>query len=248
MPYPNEHGIISKQVVSQMPYPNDETNLRRIRHEGIDIDDPEYRSDKIKGLTELAFAETEPDPDVLYEVAADNPDEIGLQTIIPYGLDKEEQWLFLGYLATGFTVRQSLALVGTTWSSLRKWRKNQAFVDAEKALPNIVKEWADKIMENEIRRNMRMIHLRDFIVLRRAATAGLEILSDREFKYLMQIRKQYGPEQLIAMTRLTRGEDNGPTNYTEFVLEFTKTQMRVRRHASVGEVLIDTTVQDADGS
>ncbi|KKL52082.1 hypothetical protein LCGC14_2289080, partial [marine sediment metagenome] len=80
----------------------------------------------------------------------------------------------------------------------------------------------------EFLRNMRLGMRLDFKVLYTAAH-HLESLTERQFSYLKRIRSLYSPQELVAVGRALSPDSETPTNFSELVLEVTKTRLEVHR-------------------
>ena len=151
---------------------------------------------------------------------------------------KEE---YLTYRATGFPIRQALALTGINQSTLSRWRKTDsdfAVWETEK-LPELQTTMGAEVLKLSFMRNMRLALATDFKVLLKAAIS-LEALTDRELKVLMRIRGLYAPSDLLTITKALEPASENP-NFAELILKITQTRTEV----SVEAKRVQTDEEDA---
>jgi len=136
-------------------------------------------------------------------------------TLIPWDRDDDKS-LFLGYRASGLSVRESLNIIGKSkpWLSLQ--RHDSEFVDLERRIPEFRKELAKEYVEIEFFRNFRLVLEKDFRILKKSL--GKDILSHQEQEYLIKLRTQYTPAQIQIMEVVAGGSNDG-FDFAKFVKE-----------------------------
>ena len=141
---------------------------------------------------------------------------------------KEE---YLTYRATGFPIRQALALTNVNQSPLGRWRRSDpdfAMWETEK-LPELQSTMGQEVLKLSFMRNMRLALATDFKVLLKAAIS-LEALTDREMKVLMRIRNMYAPSDLLTITKALEPSSESP-NFADLILKITQTRTEVSLEA-----------------
>ncbi len=141
---------------------------------------------------------------------------------------KEE---YLTYRATGFPIRQALALTNVNQSTLGRWRRSDpdfAMWETEK-LPELQSTMGQEVLKLSFMRNMRLALATDFKVLLKAAIS-LEALTDREMKVLMRIRNMYAPSDLLTITKALEPSSESP-NFADLILKITQTRTEVSLEA-----------------
>ena len=120
---------------------------------------------------------------------------------------------YLGYLASGFTHTEALGLSSVDDATVKSWLSNDpefARVNAE-LHSETRSQLAAEFTQAEYLRNFRLMLAKDHEVL----TKHLEVLSDREFKYLIKARNHYTPQALVLFAQLMRG-DTTPLQVNNF--------------------------------
>lgn len=114
---------------------------------------------------------------------------------------------YLSNRACGFGVRESCHLAGVNHATLTRWRREDPeFVQWENdRLRFLQTQLAGDVLRAEFMRNFRLILRRDFRVIYKAVY-NFDGLTKREWAYLMKIRKEYGPQALLALDRATEPE------------------------------------------
>lgn len=164
--------------------------------------------------------------DVLTEVNADTTKL--LQSIIPYLAGDENKARYLGFRASGFTIREALKLVDVTDRTLRNWR--QADPDfrhlEDDLLPELRTQAKKEIISLEFIRNYRLVLLKDYQVLQKSVTEP-DQLTTSEHQYLLKARQHYTPQQLAILEQLFGGDGvatpGTPQSFSEFVLTLKRT-------------------------
>ena len=170
----------------------------------------------------------------------DSPEESIPRAVVPWNKDDNKS-RYLGLRASGFTIREALALIGDAKSTLSKWRKDSVFLDLENRIPELRKTLALEYAGLEFLRNYRLVLEKDFRVLKESLnkkTHTVEIqgkpvevpvgMTAQDFQYLVKMRGHYTPQQLQAIEQLF-GRDNGDgpeANWTDFFLAVKETVVR----------------------
>lgn len=138
---------------------------------------------------------------------------------------------YLSYRATGFPIRQALALAGINQTTLGRWRRSDLdFAKWEtERLPELQETMGSEVIRLSFMRNMRLALQTDFKVLLKAAIS-LEALSDREMKVLMRIRSMYAPSDLMTITKALAPASENP-NFAELILQITQKETILRVEA-----------------
>lgn len=161
------------------------------------------------------------------------------RALVPWNRD-DDRSRYLGLRASGFTIREALGLVGKAKSTLSLWRHDSVFADLEERLPELRKELALEYASLEFLRNYRLVLEKDYRVVKESLIKHtrkdkegntVEVPMDaQDFKYLLQMRSHYTPQQLQAIEQLFgKGSSDGhPTNWTDFFIEMSKTTETVK--------------------
>ena len=146
--------------------------------------------------------------------------------VIPWPYD-DSKGMYLGFRASGFSVREALRAVGVGKSSLSNWRAEDAeFVRIENDLPNIRKQLAKDYIELEFTRNFRLVLEKDFrvvqkslgnIMVKNPETGELEAddMTKYDQEYLLKMRGQYTVDQIKALEAVI-GQNNSQS-FTELM-------------------------------
>ena len=159
---------------------------------------------------------------------ADDPESIA-QSLIPYNRD-DDRARYLGLRASGFKIREALKLVNKHKSTLTFWRKDAQFLDLETRLWEFGKQLSTEYAWLDFRRNLVLVGILDYRTLQKAIEDP-ELLSPQEAQYLNKLRSFYTPQHMQALEALIVGNNgNGSqgVNFTDFVLEMTRTQETVK--------------------
>lgn len=177
-------------------------------------------------LAETALPETE------------SPEESIPRAIVPWSRD-DDRSRYLGLRASGFTVREALALIAKAKSTLSAWRKDSTFLELENRVPELRKTLALEYASLEFLRNYRLILEKDVRVIRGSLTRKTVLDSEgrpqvipqdgQDFQYLLKLRAHYTPQQLQAIEQLfSRGDGNKEFNWTDFVLTMSRTEEEIK--------------------
>lgn len=160
------------------------------------------------------------------------PPEVAVAgSLIPYSRD-DAKARYLGYLASGFSVREALVLSDRSKSWLSEARNDAKFVSLENGIPEIRKELAKEYTELEFFRNFRLVLEKDYRVLWKAINPDrvavpqldgtskvMDVpLSAQDHDYLLKIRSQYTPQQLQIIEAIVSGTGDG-FNFARWVSE-----------------------------
>ncbi|GAH13070.1 unnamed protein product, partial [marine sediment metagenome] len=103
---------------------------------------------------------------------------------------------YIGYRASGFTVREAVKLVGIHQKTLSRWRDpdspwyDAGFVDAENKLSELRKTLGVEYAHLEFLRNYRLVLEKDFRIIAKSIDQPLS-LTGQEQQYLLKARGHY---------------------------------------------------------
>jgi len=180
------------------------------------------------------------------DVATKSPEEKIAQSLVPYNRD-DARARYLGLRSSGFGIREALRLIGKAQSTLSAWRHDEEFASLENRLPEFRKELALEYANLEFLRNYRLILEKDYRVIKASLEKDV-VLKTQDHQYLLKLRTHYTPQQLQIIEALIIGDGTGRGfDFTDFVLEASRTQERVRiesRKRSPAELSTITEVED----
>jgi len=169
--------------------------------------------------------------------------EDALLSRIPLQSGDSRKAKYLSWRATGFSVREACALTPCDFSTLLRWRRDDAeFKDFEDNwLRELQKNVSRDLIHLEFMRNMRLALHRDFKVLFKAAY-DLDSLSAREMDILKIIRRLYTPTDLLALEKSIEPDDGdrrGSTtvNQLNIIVDGQAVQSEEARRAAARELL-----------
>jgi len=128
---------------------------------------------------------------------------------------------YLGYRASGFTIREALAMVGCKQRTAEHWRReDSAFAAQEAQLPELRKKLGFEFANMEFLRNYRLILQKDFDIIGKSMEKNYT-MTKHEAAYLLKARGSYSPQQLDIIKNFLSGQPTnlGTLNLTQFVLE-----------------------------
>lgn len=164
-----------------------------------------------------------------------------VQSLLPFHSDNNKV-RYIGYRASGFTVREAVKLVGIHQKTLSRWRDpdspwyDAGFVDAENKLAELRKTLGIEYAHLEFLRNYRLVLEKDFRIIAKSIDQPLS-LTGQEQQYLLKARSHYTPQQLEILQRLIGGvQGEAQFNFTDFVmtLKRTKTQEEIKLESTGG--------------
>jgi hypothetical protein len=165
---------------------------------------------------------------------SDNPAEVSIATtLIPWRKD-DYRARFLGYLACGFNVEESLYMLGLNLAWLEEQRQDKLFSSFELKVPEIRKELSKEYIELDFFRNFRLVLEKDYRILNlslKTDSAGTPYpMSKQDHDYLLKLRSAYSPQQLQIMEQVMKGVGTEGWNFAKLVadnqnkiLEFSRT-------------------------
>ena len=191
----------------------------------------------------------------------DSHEESIPRAIVPWNRD-DDRSRYLGLRSSGFTIRETLSLIGKAKSTLSLWRHDSTFLELENNMPALQKTLAFEYVGLEFLRNYRLILEKDYRVIK--GSLNRKVTHDDEgrpytkpqdaqdFQYLLKARAHYSPQQLQVLEQIFGGKGADKNfNWTEFVMgeidkaTFTREKVVVetRRHQ---ESHIATISQDSE--
>ena len=163
----------------------------------------------------------------------ESPEESIPRALVPWNKD-DDRSRYLGLRSSGFTIREALGLIDKAKSTLSHWRHDSKFLELEDRLPELRRELGLEYAALEFLRNYRLVLEKDYRVVKdslvkRTSTDrdGNKIIlpmDSQDFKYLLQMRSHYTPQQLQAIEQLFGGGDGrgAAVNFTDFVLTLSR--------------------------
>lgn len=146
----------------------------------------------------------------------ETPKEVAIAgAVVPYPRSSEKA-LYLGYLACGLSVRESLRMIGRSKPWLSSCRHDPKFVELEERIPEFRRELSKEYVEIEFFRNFRLALEKDFRILKKSL--GSELLTKQDHDYLIKLRSQYTPQQLSILEAIVSGSGDG-FNFAKWVAE-----------------------------
>lgn len=152
------------------------------------------------------------------------PKEVAIaESIIPYPRN-DPRGRYLGFLACGLSVRETLQLIGRS----KQWLSNSRttdplFFDLETRIPEFRKKLSQEYIEIEFFRNFRLVLEKDYRVIKKSLSEGRKDkdgniinLSRNEQDYLLKLRSQYSPQQMQILESVIKASDGG-FNFAQFV-------------------------------
>jgi len=167
------------------------------------------------------------------------PEESIPRSLVPWSRDDDKS-RYLGLRSSGFTIREALGLIGKAKSTLSHWRHDSKFLELEDKLPELRRELGLEYAALEFLRNYRLVLEKDYRVVKSSLTKKSAADKDgnkvvlpmdaQDFRYLLQMRSHYTPQQLQAIEQLFGGAtgkgDN--VNFTDFVLTLSRKTEEVK--------------------
>lgn len=177
-----------------------------------------------------------------------------VQSLLPFHSDNNKV-RYIGYRASGFTVREAVKLVGIHQKTLSRWRDpdspwyDAGFVDAENKLAELRKTLGIEYAHLEFLRNYRLVLEKDFRIIAKSIDQPLS-LTGQEQQYLLKARSHYTPQQLEILQRLIGGvQGEAQFNFTDFVmtLKRTKTQEEIKLESTGGRYGVSEVQEAREG-
>ncbi len=147
------------------------------------------------------------------------------------GGEENKKSKFLGYRASGFSIRESCRLTPVHEKSIFRWRREDPeFANREQRLPQLRKTLGMEFARLEFVRNFRYVLEKDYRVLKTAVTTP-QLLTKDDQAYLLKLRGFYTPQQLDTINRIASSNEqpSGSFNYTKVLLEMSREHVTIRR-------------------
>lgn len=175
------------------------------------------------------MAETYPDTNTdvkLLPIGQDiQPDSAeGLvQSLLPFSTTDDKKSRYLGYRASGFSIREALQLIEIHEKTLHRWRESDAlFAENEQRLPELRKTLGVEYVHMEFLRNYRYILEKDYRVIKKSIEAE-DTMTQADLTYLNKIRAQYTPAQLEVLQGLIGGKRGASQlDFTDLILTLSR--------------------------
>ena len=148
------------------------------------------------------------------------------------GGEENKKSRFLGYRASGFSIREACRLTPVHEKSIFRWRREDPqFAAREQKLPELRKTLGMEFAKLEFIRNFRYVLEKDYRVLKQSVVAP-QLMSKEDVQYLLKLRGFYTPQQLDTINRLAgAAETRSPDqfNYTRVLLEMSRERVVVEK-------------------
>ena len=171
--------------------------------------------------------EVNPNSDEVTSVQADSPEDI-VQSIMELSMDSKKAQ-YIGYRASGFSMREACALINVHQKTISRWREGDIeFVKAEANISELRKKLGIEYARVEFLRNYRLVLEKDFRIIAKSLRQPNDV-SKTENDYLLKARGHYTPQQLETMERLLSGgakEEEAQFNFTDFVVKLSRTRVK----------------------
>lgn len=146
---------------------------------------------------------------------------------------------YLGYRASGFSIRQAMSLVGRKARTVELWRRvDSKFSFYESQLGKVRSSLSKEFAHMEFLRNFRLVMLKDYNVFQKSIDRPKD-LTPQEQKYLLKARSGYTPQQLESIERLISGSsDVSELDLTRLIISLSRTtetaELRLERGEQYG--------------
>lgn len=155
-----------------------------------------------------------------------------VMSLLPFSQDNKKA-RFIGYRASGFSIREACHLVGIHEKTLRRWRDpdgefyDSHFVEAESKLVELRKTLGLEYAHLEFLRNYRLVLEKDFRVLSKSIDQPTT-LTQQENQYLLKARSHYSPQYLQILQDMIGGQKSGERfDFTSFVLSLERNKEKI---------------------
>lgn len=151
-----------------------------------------------------------------------NDVEALIQSMMPFGAD-DNKVRFIGYRASGFSIREALKLTGIHEKTLRRWRDGDPdFVKKESMIPELRRQLGTEYAHLEFLRNYRLILQKDFDIIVKSMRQP-DKMTQPDTSYLLKARGHYTPQQLETLKNMVSGtKSNKQFNFTDFVISMSR--------------------------
>ena len=152
----------------------------------------------------------------------DTPSSVSIATsLIPWRKD-DNRAKYLGYLACGFNVEESLYMLGLKLQWLEEQREDEDFSSCELRVPEIRKELSKEYIELDFFRNFRMVLEKDYRTLKKALEMDVDklgVMTTYDHQYLLKMRSAYTPQQLQILEQVMHGVGSDSFNFAKWVAQ-----------------------------
>lgn len=165
----------------------------------------------------------------LPQIQPDNPEAI-VKSIVEQNWDSKKS-RYIGYRASGFTIREAASLIGVNQRTIVRWRQEDSvFANMEEQLPELRKRLGLEYANMEFLRNYRLILEKDYNIIMKSMKD--DALPVQEHQYLLKARSHYTPQQLECLKGMIGDEAGRPLDFTKFILSISRTREEVRVEAT----------------
>lgn len=172
-------------------------------------------------------------------------------SLLPFHEDNKKA-RFIGYRASGFSVREACKLVDIHEKTLRRWRDPEGhfydahFVEAEAKLSDLRRTLGAEYAHLEFLRNYRLVLEKDFLVLAKSINQPAA-LTQQENQYLLKARSHYSPQYLQILQDMIGGKDGHKDfNFTEFILSVSKEKVTIAGRRSEPTMIESGIIEEGD--
>ncbi|MCK9597431.1 MAG: hypothetical protein M0R06_00245 [Sphaerochaeta sp.] len=175
--------------------------------------------------------------------ALDSPEESIPRSFVPWNRD-DDRSRYLGFRASGFSIRETLGLLGKAKSTVSMWRRDPVFLELENSIPELRKTLALEYAGLEFLRNFRLVLEKDYRVLKDSLSQHTRTIMNKDgtmevvntgmepqdFQYLLKARGFYSPQQLREIEQLfgRAADSDKEVNWTDVVLRMSRTTEELR--------------------
>lgn len=125
-------------------------------------------------------------------------DALGL---IPSMFGVSDKATYLGYRSLGFNPKQCLQIMELDEDELDYWNQDKGFQEVEKRFLNQMQtEISAELIRLGFLKNMAMFVAKDAGLIRKSLL-DMDMLSKREYDYLMKVRTHYTPGDLLSLEK-----------------------------------------------
>lgn len=137
-------------------------------------------------------------------------------SMIPWNLD-DEKALYLGYRASGLSIRETCRMIGRSKQWLSWCRNDPKFKELEGRIPEYRRDLAKEYIELEFFRNFRLTLEKDYRILLKSLHEPV-LMTKADTDYLLKMRSQYSPQQIQILEAIVKGDGSG-MDFAKWVAE-----------------------------
>jgi len=161
-------------------------------------------------------------------IQSDSPEDI-VKSIVEQNWDSKKS-KYIGYRASGFTIREAASLIGVNQRTIVRWREGDpTFASMEQQLPELRKRLGLEYASMEFLRNYRLILEKDYNIIMNSMKGPLPV---QEHQYLLKARGHYTPQQLESLKGMIGDGTGQPLDFTKFIISISRTREEVKLEAS----------------